>query len=126
MRRAVRIGVHPVRRATGVTASAASRLRSDHSPSTRVVSATGSAVRAGTSVPLNSRTQEMASTVMGARSTTNSSGFSQTGFFISEEPFQVHAGIKRSEEHTSELPSLMRISYAVFCLKKKIKHHSNH
>src|SRR3546814_2280601 len=29
-----------------------------------------------------------------------------------------HAG-KRSEEHTSELQSLMRISYAVFCLKKK-------
>src|SRR3546814_6099409 len=30
---------------------------------------------------------------------------------------------KRSEEHTSELQSLMRISYAVFCLKKKkIKH----
>src|SRR3546814_5306983 len=30
----------------------------------------------------------------------------------------------RSEEHTSELQSLMRISYAVFCLKKK-KHHTN-
>src|SRR3546814_7886710 len=29
--------------------------------------------------------------------------------------------IKRSEEHTSELQSLMRISYAVFCLKKKKK-----
>src|SRR3546814_7177763 len=29
------------------------------------------------------------------------------------------AGAKRSEEHTSELQSLMRISYAVFCLKKK-------
>src|SRR3546814_6934591 len=29
------------------------------------------------------------------------------------------AGITRSEEHTSELQSLMRISYAVFCLKKK-------
>src|SRR3546814_4510440 len=29
---------------------------------------------------------------------------------------------ERSEEHTSELQSLMRISYAVFCLKKKIKH----
>src|SRR3546814_5118369 len=29
------------------------------------------------------------------------------------------AGIARSEEHTSELQSLMRISYAVFCLKKK-------
>src|SRR3546814_4967727 len=33
----------------------------------------------------------------------------------------------RSEEHTSELQSLMRISYAVFCLKKKKKNqHSNH
>src|SRR3546814_5852325 len=29
------------------------------------------------------------------------------------------AGAHRSEEHTSELQSLMRISYAVFCLKKK-------
>src|SRR3546814_10155770 len=29
---------------------------------------------------------------------------------------------KRSEEHTSELKSLMRISYAVFCLKKKTKY----
>src|SRR3546814_2105997 len=29
--------------------------------------------------------------------------------------------VKRSEEHTSELQSLMRISYAVFCLKKKKK-----
>src|SRR3546814_9881874 len=39
----------------------------------------------------------------------------------------------RSEEHTSELQSLMRISYAVFCLKKKkntyqhrLIHHDNH
>src|SRR3546814_1782987 len=30
-------------------------------------------------------------------------------------------GARRSEEHTSELQSLMRISYAVFCLKKKRK-----
>src|SRR3546814_4661181 len=30
-----------------------------------------------------------------------------------------HVGRARSEEHTSELQSLMRISYAVFCLKKK-------
>src|SRR3546814_2889377 len=30
-----------------------------------------------------------------------------------------HAACRRSEEHTSELQSLMRISYAVFCLKKK-------
>src|SRR3546814_4324625 len=32
---------------------------------------------------------------------------------------------RRSEEHTSELQSLMRISYAVFCLKKKIKNNKN-
>src|SRR3546814_4733705 len=30
-----------------------------------------------------------------------------------------HRDLARSEEHTSELQSLMRISYAVFCLKKK-------
>src|SRR3546814_4766407 len=34
-------------------------------------------------------------------------------------------GKGRSEEHTSELQSLMRISYAVFCLKKKKKHEKN-
>src|SRR3546814_10784535 len=33
----------------------------------------------------------------------------------------VYYGSMRSEEHTSELQSLMRISYAVFCLKKKQK-----
>src|SRR3546814_9288749 len=32
---------------------------------------------------------------------------------------------ERSEEHTSELQSLMRISYAVFCLKKKTKKHEH-
>src|SRR3546814_7814959 len=32
--------------------------------------------------------------------------------------------LRRSEEHTSELQSLMRISYAVFCLKKKNKQHT--
>src|SRR3546814_10734816 len=42
------------------------------------------------------------------------------------------AGERRSEEHTSELQSLMRISYAVFCLKKKknqcttLKHKARH
>src|SRR3546814_2002429 len=34
---------------------------------------------------------------------------------------EVAAASNRSEEHTSELQSLMRISYAVFCLKKKKK-----
>src|SRR3546814_6610262 len=33
--------------------------------------------------------------------------------------FEIPPGHDRSEEHTSELQSLMRISYAVFCLKKK-------
>src|SRR3546814_5915093 len=35
------------------------------------------------------------------------------------ESIGLYAGEQRSEEHTSELQSLMRISYAVFCLKKK-------
>src|SRR3546814_10245009 len=39
-----------------------------------------------------------------------------TVWFASTESFA------RSEEHTSELQSLMRISYAVFCLKKKNRH----
>src|SRR3546814_5676775 len=37
-----------------------------------------------------------------------------------QDRFEVQLG-DRSEEHTSELQSLMRISYAVFCLKKKIQ-----
>src|SRR3546814_7947853 len=41
---------------------------------------------------------------------------------------QLKTGYDRSEEHTSELQSLMRISYAVFCLKKKkySTHHAQH
>src|SRR3546814_9912837 len=46
-------------------------------------------------------------------------------FGMTMGPFQMSdlAGVDigRSEEHTSELQSLMRISYAVFCLKKKNK-----
>src|SRR3546814_7379883 len=46
---------------------------------------------------------------------------------LGNDLFRFHAGgqyfaqgfVARSEEHTSELQSLMRISYAVFCLKKK-------
>src|SRR3546814_9881371 len=40
-------------------------------------------------------------------------------------PTHTHQAI-RSEEHTSELQSLMRISYAVFCLKKKKKSNISH
>src|SRR3546814_7180564 len=39
--------------------------------------------------------------------------------------FLARCDLKRSEEHTSELQSLMRISYAVFCLKKKTKQKNN-
>src|SRR3546814_8203023 len=46
-------------------------------------------------------------------------------FFVRDLIFDLErAGAGRSEEHTSELQSLMRISYAVFCLKKK-KHKDN-
>src|SRR3546814_4833364 len=47
----------------------------------------------------------------------------------SREYFRSYAAAQRalrSEEHTSELQSLMRISYAVFCLKKKKKHKRSH
>src|SRR3546814_8128084 len=42
-----------------------------------------------------------------------------TALAIMASPLQLHPAHRRSEEHTSELQSLMRISYAVFCLKKK-------
>src|SRR3546814_5035925 len=43
-------------------------------------------------------------------------------------PARARGEPRRSEEHTSELQSLMRHSYAVFCLKKKNKHtiHTEH
>src|SRR3546814_6895368 len=41
--------------------------------------------------------------------------------FIGNFAFDIDGDSARSEEHTSELQSLMRISYAVFCLKKKKK-----
>src|SRR3546814_1243930 len=42
----------------------------------------------------------------------------------SPDPRRLPAHQQRSEEHTSELQSLMRISYAVFCLKNKKKAHN--
>src|SRR3546814_9766460 len=49
-------------------------------------------------------------------------GQTTTGWLDSRHSFSF--GRYRSEEHTSELQSLMRISYAVFCLKKKKWKHS--
>src|SRR3546814_9085834 len=46
---------------------------------------------------------------------------------VSAAPFRYGKSRRaRSEEHTSELQSLMRISYAVFCLKKKNRHNNQH
>src|SRR3546814_2080422 len=44
---------------------------------------------------------------------------SQFGLGSATRPHEVGVASNRSEEHTSELQSLMRNSYAVFCLKKK-------
>src|SRR3546814_6454110 len=46
-------------------------------------------------------------------------------FAPSWTPSQAGSTANRSEEHTSELQSLMRISYAVFCLKTKKKSHTH-
>src|SRR3546814_5531008 len=51
-------------------------------------------------------------------STTASSGWSIAIRVRSATPSTRRSSSSRSEEHTSELQSLMRISYAVFCLKK--------
>src|SRR3546814_6898251 len=44
---------------------------------------------------------------------------------IAQRVVQLDVPLQRSEEHTSELQSLMRISYAVFCLKKKKINNNN-
>src|SRR3546814_2071664 len=48
-----------------------------------------------------------------------SAGGGGKGMRLAWSEQDVREGFERSEEHTSELQSLMRISYAVFCLKKK-------
>src|SRR3546814_8854151 len=64
--------------------------------------------------------------VLGQREIAGLSAFLETDAHLDEEGARGERpeGF-RSEEHTSELQSLMRISYAVFCLKKKIPHKSH-
>src|SRR3546814_10411401 len=45
---------------------------------------------------------------------------------VRSKPIRGFSLSKRSEEHTSAIQSLLRISYAVFCLQKKIKHTAKH
>src|SRR3546814_1285863 len=68
----------------------------------KIIGASNRLAGVGHSCPCRSRRGKLSS-LIGART-----GQSLPGF-----------GPSRSEEHTSELQSLMRISYAVFCLKKK-------
>src|SRR3546814_8250639 len=56
-----------------------------------------------------------------AYSSINNVGFILLGLVVANQAGASAMLVYRSEEHTSELQSLMRISYAVFCLKKKTK-----
>src|SRR3546814_7896795 len=77
-----------------------------------------------------SRTQEHPSAfrarISAHRSSAANASRSTAAAAISPIPtqFSLSRSQKRSEEHTSELQSLMRISYAVFCLKKKTTTHN--
>src|SRR3546814_3592425 len=53
-------------------------------------------------------------------------GHTGTAFIVNRQSVDRLPAAARSEEHTSELQSLMRISYAVFCLKKKKKKPNKH
>src|SRR3546814_3492083 len=50
--------------------------------------------------------------------------YAEAIFDLRTDPRLDTLNLNRSEEHTSEIQSLMRISYAVFCLKKKNTHHN--
>src|SRR3546814_10080291 len=63
--------------------------------------------------PRCSRRSPLALAPMAQRPVTAKDGCPACRFYV----------VQRSEEHTSELQSLMRISYAVFCLKKKNTNH---
>src|SRR3546814_8860126 len=56
---------------------------------------------------------------------TTSDGRSESAIAIFARDPVADSAMRRSEEHTSELQSLMRISYAVFCLKKKNQQQSH-
>src|SRR3546814_1764983 len=72
-------------------------------------------------VSVNRRNARVAPLTLGARIPIvrhpSSEGIGNTSWI--KPPGKQRSAVSRSEEHTSELQSLMRISYAVFCLKKK-------
>src|SRR3546814_3395924 len=73
------------------------------------------------SIPASSEDGIKLLTAWVALSTRSSNSSSAMGVTPRELGRSGDHGSPRSEEHTSELQSLMRISYAVFCLKKKTK-----
>src|SRR3546814_7948573 len=75
---------------------------------------------AGTATGALSNASGFNSTAAGRQSAASGAHTTATGAFSNASGFGGTAtGAWRSEEHTSELQSLMRSSYAVFCLKKK-------
>src|SRR3546814_5440127 len=78
------------------------------------------AVREGASTLANAEVFQLLTSTVGStpRQEPSVLGSNQLDGWIKQGAF---SEIDRSEEHTSELQSLMRISYAVFCLKKKNK-----
>src|SRR3546814_6344503 len=69
----------------------------------------------------SSSRRQASSQFFGGPITYSNSSTTPIGVCLEIETFWAKQFVKRSEEHTSELQSLMRISYAVFCLKKKNK-----
>src|SRR3546814_3958203 len=67
--------------------------------------------------------QDIDTTSLSVDAFTTTSMDDETAYMLTKTFWRQKAalGKDRSEEHTSELQSLMRISYAVFCLKKKTK-----
>src|SRR3546814_6633393 len=78
----------------------------------------GSAIGTGTDVAIESSDITLVSGALGGL---------VTAITLSRSTMRnIRQNLFRSEEHTSELQSLMRISYAVFCLKKKKTHKHTH
>src|SRR3546814_4551568 len=73
----------------------------------------------GTSVITICRSQGNEKSFAGSTQVVRSGGPGVRPRVSSRGPSPLEKSLYRSEEHTSELQSLMRISYAVFCLKKK-------
>src|SRR3546814_5605135 len=85
---------------------------------TTIASANSTAVRGG--MPSFKKLLKNAGIVFEPRDGLSLFGSYAQGFTMPDAGLILRA-VRRSEEHTSELQSLMRISYAVFRLKKKIK-----